>query len=45
MRTEPLDADRVAQLVDEVKAGGGPVELVLPGHRPVVLVAAEDWDE
>ena len=46
VRTEPLDdADRLAQLVDEVEAGQGPVELVRPGHRPVVLVSSEDWDE
>jgi prevent-host-death family protein len=46
MRREPLDeADPLAHLADEVEAGEGPVELVRPGHRPVVLVSAEDWAE
>ncbi len=37
------DADALEAIADEVEAGGGPVALVRPGHRPVVLVSAEEW--
>lgn len=44
MRSEPLDdADPIGPLADEVEAGRGPVALVRPGHKPVVLVSAEHW--
>lgn len=39
------EAERLAQLADEVEAGRGPVALVRPGHRPVVLVSAEEWEQ
>ncbi len=39
------EADPLAQVADEVEAGRGPVALVRPGHRPVVLVSADDWEE
>jgi len=46
VRREPLDeADPLAQVADEVEAGRGPVALVRPGHRPVVLVSAEEWEQ
>jgi len=38
------DADPLAAVADEVEAGRGPVALVRPGHRPVVLVSAEEWE-
>lgn len=37
------DADALEDIADEVEAGRGPVALVRPGHRPVVLVSAEEW--
>jgi PHD/YefM family antitoxin component YafN of YafNO toxin-antitoxin module len=37
------DAEDLDAIADEVEAGGGPVALVRPGHRPVVLVSAEEW--
>jgi PHD/YefM family antitoxin component YafN of YafNO toxin-antitoxin module len=37
------DAESLDAIADEVEAGGGPVALVRPGHRPVVLVSAEEW--
>jgi len=37
------DAEDLEALADEVEAGSGPVALVRPGHRPVVLVSAEEW--
>jgi len=36
------DADRLAA-ADEVEAGRGPVAVVRPGHKSVVLVSAEQW--
>jgi PHD/YefM family antitoxin component YafN of YafNO toxin-antitoxin module len=46
VRSEPLDeADPLARVADEVEAGRGPVALVRPGHRPVVLVSAEEWEQ
>src|SRR6266542_6140645 len=45
VRSEPVgDADPLAAVADEVEAGRGPVALVRPGHRPVVLVSAEEWE-
>ena len=44
MKEQPIsDADALEAIADEVEAGGGPVALVRPGHRPVVLVSAEEW--
>jgi PHD/YefM family antitoxin component YafN of YafNO toxin-antitoxin module len=44
VRNELLsDADPLAAVADEVEAGRGPVALVRPGHRPVVLISAEEW--
>ena len=44
MRTAPLsDGDPLAEVADDVEAGNGPVALVRPGHLPVVLVSAEEW--
>jgi PHD/YefM family antitoxin component YafN of YafNO toxin-antitoxin module len=41
---KPLsEHDDLEALADEVEAGRGPVALVRPGHRPVVLVSAEEW--
>ena len=38
------DADRLAAAAaEEVEAGRGPVAVGRPGHRPVVLVSAEEW--
>ena len=37
------DAEDLEAIADEVEAGRGPVALVRPGHRPVVLVSAEEW--
>ena len=37
------DAEDLDAIADEVEAGRGPVALVRPGHRPVVLVSAEEW--
>src|SRR6184192_910866 len=37
------DTDPLAVVTEDVEAGGGPVALVRPGHRPVVLVSAEEW--
>jgi PHD/YefM family antitoxin component YafN of YafNO toxin-antitoxin module len=37
------DADRLAAAAEEVEAGRGPVAVARPGHRPVVLVSAEEW--
>lgn len=45
VRNEPLsDADPLAAVADEVEAGRGPVAFVRPGHRPVVLVSADEWE-
>jgi PHD/YefM family antitoxin component YafN of YafNO toxin-antitoxin module len=38
--SDPSDLEAIA---DEVEAGHGPVALVRPGHRPVVLVSADEW--
>lgn len=44
MKEQPIgDAEALEAIVDEVEAGDGPIALVRPGHRPVVLVSAEDW--
>ncbi len=44
MKEGPIgDADALEAIADEVEAGGGPVALVRPGHCPVVLVSAEEW--
>jgi PHD/YefM family antitoxin component YafN of YafNO toxin-antitoxin module len=41
---KPLsEHDDIEALADEVEAGRGPVTLVRPGHSPVVLVSAEEW--
>jgi prevent-host-death family protein len=37
------DAERLAAAADEVEAGRGPVAITRPGHKPVVLVSAEEW--
>jgi prevent-host-death family protein len=37
------DAGDLGAIADEVEAGRGPIALVRPGHRPVVLVSAEEW--
>lgn len=37
------EASRLAAAADEVEAGGGPVAVSRPGHKPVVLVSAEEW--
>jgi PHD/YefM family antitoxin component YafN of YafNO toxin-antitoxin module len=37
------DADRLAAAAEEVEAGRGPVAVGRPGHQPVVLVSAEEW--
>ena len=37
------DADRLAAAAEEVEAGHGPVAVARPGHQPVVLVSAEEW--
>lgn len=44
MEEKPIgDAEDLEAIADEVEAGRGPVALVRPGHRPVVLVSAEEW--
>ena len=44
MEEKPLsDSGDLEAIADEVEAGHGPVALVRPGHRPVVLVSAEEW--
>lgn len=37
------DAERLTAAADEVEAGHGPVAITRPGHKPVVLVSAEEW--
>ena len=37
------DSEDLEAIAGEVEAGHGPVALVRPGHRPVVLVSAEEW--
>lgn len=37
------DAGRLAAAAEEVAAGHGPVAVARPGHQPVVLVSAEEW--
>jgi PHD/YefM family antitoxin component YafN of YafNO toxin-antitoxin module len=37
------ESEDLEAIADEVEAGRGPVAVVRPGHRPVVLVSAEDW--
>lgn len=41
---QPSDADRLAAAANEVEAGRGPVAVPRPGHKPVVLVSAEEWE-
>ncbi len=44
MKEQPIgDAEALEAIADEVEAGHGPIALVRPGHRPVVLVSAEEW--
>jgi prevent-host-death family protein len=44
MNERPIgDAEALEAIVEEVEAGGGPIALVRPGRRPVVLVSAEEW--
>lgn len=44
MEEKPIrDSDDLEAIADEVEAGHGPVALLRPGHRPVVLVSAEEW--
>lgn len=44
MKEQPIgDAEALEDIADEVEAGHGPIALVRPGHRPVVLVSAEEW--
>lgn len=40
---QPSDAERLAAAADEVEAGHGPVAIMRQGHKPVVLVSAEEW--
>jgi PHD/YefM family antitoxin component YafN of YafNO toxin-antitoxin module len=45
MRSEPLSEDGpLAEVAADVEAGHGPIALVRPGHTPVVLVSAEEWE-
>jgi PHD/YefM family antitoxin component YafN of YafNO toxin-antitoxin module len=37
------DVGRLAAAAEEVEAGHGPVAVTRPGHKPVVLVSAEQW--
>ena len=44
MEEKPIrDSDDLEAIANEVEAGHGPVALLRPGHRPVVLVSAEEW--
>jgi PHD/YefM family antitoxin component YafN of YafNO toxin-antitoxin module len=44
MKERPVgDAEALEAIADEVEAGGKPIAFARPGHRPVVLVSAEDW--
>src|SRR5260221_13298578 len=44
VKEKPIDDPGALEAIaNEVEAGGGPVALVRPGHRPVVLVSAEEW--
>lgn len=44
MKEQPIgDSEALEAIADEVEAGHGPIALVRPGHRPVVLVSAEEW--
>ncbi|MBV9092352.1 MAG: Uma2 family endonuclease [Streptosporangiaceae bacterium] len=36
-------AAELEAVADEVERGGGPIALVRPGHPPVVVVSAEEW--
>jgi PHD/YefM family antitoxin component YafN of YafNO toxin-antitoxin module len=45
MRSEPLSEDGpLTEVAADVEAGHGPIALVRPGHTPVVLVSAEEWE-
>jgi PHD/YefM family antitoxin component YafN of YafNO toxin-antitoxin module len=37
------DADRLTAAAEEVEAGRGLVAVSRPGHKPVVLISAEEW--
>ena len=39
------DASRLAAAAEDGEAGHGPVAVALPGHQPVVLVSAEEWQQ
>lgn len=44
MKEKPIgDAEALEAIADEVEAGRSPIALVRPGHSPVVLVSAEEW--
>src|SRR5260370_24006793 len=44
VKEKPIDDPGALEAIaNEVEAGGGPGALVRPGHRPVVLVSAEEW--
>ena len=44
MKEHPLsESDPIAAVAAEIEAGGDPVALVRPGHQPVILVSARDW--
>src|SRR5258708_35783165 len=44
VKEKPIDDPGALEAIaNEVEAGGGPVALVRPGHRPVVLVSTEEW--
>ena len=42
-KEQPTDAEQLAAAADEVEAGRGPVAVARPGHEPVVLVSAAEW--
>jgi PHD/YefM family antitoxin component YafN of YafNO toxin-antitoxin module len=45
MRSEPMyEEGPLADVVADVEASNGPIALVRPGHTPVVLVSADEWE-
>jgi mRNA-degrading endonuclease RelE of RelBE toxin-antitoxin system len=42
-KEQPSEGDQLAAAADEVEAGRGPVAIMRPGHKLVVLVSAEEW--
>jgi prevent-host-death family protein len=38
------EAARLADAAQQVEAGHGPVAVVRPGHKAVVLVSADEWE-